>query len=389
MTKLLAILGIIIFIGVTYLFSKDKKNINWKQIGVLLATALVMTFVMIKTPLYMVIQWVGNFFSFLIEQSTAGISFVFGGLTENYVFFLNGLLPIVFISAFMGILFHFGILQKLIEFISKWIARLFKIDGIVVTNAITNMFIGQSESLFPVKSYLPNVKDSVVFATLVLGMSTVSVSVFGLYQSYSASIEYILMSVPLNIVCALLLTQIFMPTKYDQSQIVSVETDKGLNVVDTMMNYAFSGFRSVVGIVVSLIAFLSLVQLINSTLGLFNPELSLQSMLGVVYTPISALMGIPLNEVPMVAELMGTKIVTNEAVAYSQESFKLLSENTRNIATIGMTSFAGFGSVGILLGAYGVVAPSKSKVVVKLGFQALLIATLVSFLSAAIVSLFL
>lgn len=150
MTKLLAILGIIIFIGVTYLFSKDKKNINWKQIGVLLATALVMTFVMIKTPLYMVIQWVGNFFSFLIEQSTAGISFVFGGLTENYVFFLNGLLPIVFISAFMGILFHFGILQKLIEFISKWIARLFKIDGIVVTNAITNMFIGQSESLLPV-----------------------------------------------------------------------------------------------------------------------------------------------------------------------------------------------------------------------------------------------
>ena len=388
MNKLFALLGIIVFIGITYLFSKNKNNINWKQVLLLLLTAFVMTFVMIKTPIYMAIQWIGNIFSFIIGQSTAGISFVFGGLTDNFVFFLNSLLPIVFVSALLGILFHVGILQKVIEFISKWVARLFKLDGIVVTNAITNAFLGQTEALMPIKSYLPNAKDSVVFATLVLGMSTISVSVFGLYQSYSANIEFILMSIPINIVCALLLTQIFMKSEYDESQIVSVESDKGLNVLDTMMTYAFAGFRSVIGITVSLIVFLSLVDLINNTLGLINPQLSLQSILGVVYTPIALLMGIPFNEVGMVASIMGTKIVTNEAVAYSQEAYTMLSENTKNIATIGITSFAGIGSVGMLLGTIQVIAPNKAKVVIKLGFQALLIATLASFLSTAIVSLF-
>lgn len=388
MNKLFALLGIVIFIGVTYLFSKNKKDINWKQVGLLLFTAIIMTFVMVKTPLYLVIQWIGNVFSFIIGQSTAGISFVFGGLTDNFVFFLNSLLPIVFISGLVGVLFHFGILQKFIELISKFVARLFKLDGIVVTNAVCNAFLGQTEALLPIKSYLPNAKDSVVFTTLVLGMSSISVSVFSLYTSYGANIEFILMSVPINIVCALLLTQIFMKSEYDESQIISVNTDKGSNVLDTATSYAYAGFKAVIGITVSLIFFLSLVELINNTLGLINPQLSLQSILGIVYTPIALLMGVPLNEVGIVASLMGTKIVTNEAVAYSQEAFTMLSENTKNIATIGMTTFGAIGSVGMLLGTIQVIAPNKANVVIKLGFQALLVSTLASFLSTAIVSLF-
>ena len=386
--NLMPIIGCIVFIGIAYLFSKEKKNIDWKQILLLVLSAFVLTFVMIKTPLYLVIQWIGDVFGFIVGKSTEGISFVFGGLTDEYVFFLNSLLPIVFISGLVGILFHFGILQKCIEFISKWVARLFKLDGIVTTNAICNTFLGQTESLLPIKSYLPQAKDSVVFATLVLGMSSISFSVFGLYQAYGANIEFILMSIPVNIICALILCQIIMPSKYDETQIVSVETDKGLNVLDTATSYAFAGFRAVVGITVSLIFFLSLVELVNSTLGLINPGLSLQSILGIVYTPIALLMGIPFNEVGLVASIMGTKIVTNEVVSYSLEEFTMLSENTKNIATIGITTFAGVGSVGMLLGTMQIVAPKKASVVIKLGFKALLVATLASFLSTAIVSVF-
>ena len=388
LSKLFALLGVVIFIGITFLFSKHKNNINWKQVGLLLLSAFILTFIMVKTPVYLVIQFIGNIFSFIVGQSTEGISFVFGGLTDNFVFFLNSLLPIVFISGLVGVLFHFGILQKFIEFISKWVARLFKLDGIVTTNAICNTFLGQTESLLPIKSYLPNAKDSVVFATLVLGMSSISFSVFSLYTSYGANIEFILMSIPINVVCALILCQIFMPSTYDESQIVSVEIDKGMNVLDTATSYAYAGFKVVIGITVSLIFFLSLVELINSTLGLVNPSLSLQSILGIVYTPIALLMGIPLEEVGLVASIMGTKIVTNEVVAYSQEAFTMLSDNTRNIATIGINTFAGIGSVGMLLGTVQVIAPNKAKVVIKLGFQALLISTLASFLSTAIVSLF-
>lgn len=186
MIKLMGIIGIIVVLAIAFFMSKEKKNINWRGIGIALLAQLVLAFIMIKTPVWKAIEVLARGVTWVISQSTTGINFVFGGLTDNFVFFINSLLPIVFISALVGLFFHFGILQKFIKVVGKGIAKVFKIDTLIAVNLVSNMFLGQSESLYVTKSYLPKAKDSVIFATLVGGMSSISVSIMGLYVSMGA-----------------------------------------------------------------------------------------------------------------------------------------------------------------------------------------------------------
>lgn len=388
MNMLLSVLGIIVSVGIAFLMSKNKKEINWKGIGIGLGTQIVLTFLMIKTPLWKVIEVFSKGVLWVIGQSNAGINFVFGGLTGNFVFWINSLLPIVFISALVGLAFHFGILQKFVKIFGKLIARVFKVDSIVAVNLVSNMFLGQSESLFMTKSYLPKAKDSVIFATLVGGMGSISVSTMGLYVSMGASIEWIIISLPVILFSSLTLLQIIEPTRYSDEEI-EIEDDKGANFIDTMMNYAQSGFKSVVGITVALLVFLSVVALINSLLGFINPSLSLENIVGLIFYPFGLLMGVPMGEIKEVAQLLGTKLVTNEAVAMGTSQFGALSTNTKALMTTVLCSFAGIGSVGIMIGSYTAIAPNKTSYVAKVGVKALLVATLSSILTGCIIGLIL
>lgn len=327
--------------------------------------------------------------SWILDQATIGIDFVFGGISDQFVFFLNSLLPIVFISALMGILFHLNLLQRFISIVSKCLARFLKVDTLVATNGIANMFLGQTESLFVTKSYLPQAKDNVIFATLVGGMTSISVSVVGLYASYGASMTWILISMPLTVLSTFVLTQIFMPTEYDCEVVIHVENDKGVNVIETMMNYSMTGFKSVIGITVALIVFLSLVGMINNFIALFAPNLSIESILGILFTPIAYLMGVSQEEVSLVSQILATKLVTNEAVAFALPQFSELSENVKAMMTVALCGFAGIGSIGILVGGYSAIAPNKVPVVARLGVKALLIATLVNIMTAGVVGIFL
>ena len=386
MEKIFAILGMLLFVGVAYLFSSEKRKVNWKSVGLAFVGQIALAFILIKTPAWKAVEWLSNGFSWLILQSSEGINFVFGGLSDNYVFFINSLLPIVFISALMGLFFHFNILQKFISYVGKFVAKFLKVDTLVAVNGIANMFMGQSDSLFVTKSYLPSAKDSVIFATLVGGMTSISVSVVGLYASFGATMEWIIVSMPLTVFSTFVLTQILMPTEYSAEEI-KVENDKGVNFIETMMNYATTGFQSVIGIAVALMAFLSLVFLINNLIGLFVPGATLQSILGIFFSPLAILMGVPMNEVGIVSEILATKLVTNEAVAFALPQFGMLSANAKAMVTVALCGFAGFGSIGILIGGYSAVAPNKVGVVAKLGMKALMTATIVNLLTGCVVGL--
>lgn len=392
MEKVLAIIGMFLCVGVAYLLSKHKKEINWKSVGCAFLGQVILAFLMIKTPLWKVVEVLSNGVTWVLNQATEGINFVFGGIVPvgGFVFFINSLLPIVFISALIGLLFHFGILQKFIAVVGNTVARILKVDTTIAVNGVGNMFLGQSESLFLTKQLLPKASDSVIFATLVGGMTSISASVVGLYTSYGASMEWILVSMPLTVFSTFALTQILMPTKYDDEAIVEVETaDKGVNAVETMMNYATAGFRGVIGITVALIVFLSVVAMINNFIGVFFPSVTLESILGVLFTPLAFLMGVPAGEVGMVSQILATKIVTNEAVAFGLPQFAMLSANAKAMMTTALCGFAGFGSIGILIGGYTAVAPNKVGVVAKLGMKALLTATAVNMLTGAVVGLML
>ena len=392
MEKIFAVIGMVLCIGLTFALSKNKKEINWKSVGCAFLGQVILAFLMIKTPLWKVVELLSNGVTWVLNQATEGINFVFGGIIPagGFVFFINSLLPIVFISALIGLLFHFGILQKFIALVGNTVARVLKVDTTIAVNGVGNMFLGQSESLFLTKQLLPKASDSVIFATLVGGMTSISAAVVGLYTSYGASMEWILVSMPLTVFSTFALTQILMPTKYDAEAVVEVETaDKGVNAIETMMNYATAGFKGVIGITVALIVFLSVVAMINNFIGIFFPSITLESILGVLFTPLAFLMGVPAEEVGMVAQILATKIVTNEAVAFGLPQFAMLSANTKAMMTTALCGFAGLGSIGILIGGYSAVAPNKVGVVAKLGMKALLTATAVNMLTGAVVGLML
>ena len=392
MEKIFAVIGMVLCIGLTFALSKNKKEINWKSVGCAFLGQVILAFLMIKTPLWKVIELLSNGVTWVLNQATEGINFVFGGIIPagGFVFFINSLLPIVFISSLIGLLFHFGILQKFIALVGNTVARVLRVDTTIAVNGVGNMFLGQSESLFLTKQLLPKASDSVIFATLVGGMTSISAAVVGLYTSYGASMEWILVSMPLTVFSTFALTQILMPTKYDAEAVVEVETtDKGVNAIETMMNYATVGFKGVIGITVALIVFLSVVAMINNFIGVFFPSITLESILGVVFTPLAFLMGVPAEEVGMVSQILATKIVTNEAVAFGLPQFAMLSANTKAMMTTALCGFAGLGSIGILIGGYSAVAPNKVGVVAKLGMKALLTATAVNMLTGAVVGLML
>lgn len=388
MEKVFTVLGLILAVGVAYLFSDKKKEINWTSVGCAFVGQIVLALLLIKTPLWKVVQWIGDGVTWLLNQATTGIDFVFGGISDNFVFFINSLLPIVFISAIMGILFHFGIIQKFVAVVGKTVAKVLRVDTLVAVNGVTNMFLGQNEALFVTKSYLPSASDSVIFATLVGGMTSISVSVIGLYMSMSAPIEWIIVSLPLTVCSTFAITQILMPTKYENVEDLVIETtDKGVNWIETMMNYAMTGFKSVIGVTVALLVFLSLMGMINNLLGLFHTGLTLEGILGFLFAPFAWLMGVPRAEVMQVAQILATKLVANEAVAFGLPQFASLSPRAIAVTTVSLCGFTGIGSIGILIGGYTAVAPTRVKTVAKLGVKALLTATVVTMMTGAVVSL--
>ena len=390
MEKILALIGVLVFVGLGYLMSVDKKNINWKSVGIAFVGQFVLALLLIKTPLWEAVSVMSNAVSWLIAQSGEGINFVFGGLVPEggYVMFINALLPIVFISALMGLMFHFGILQTIIGFIGKTLAKFLDVDTLVAVNNVTNMFFGQSDSLFVTKSYLPKASDRAIFATLVGGMTSISVTVVGLYASMGADMNWIIISLPLTVISTFVLTQVVMPTKY-QGDKIEIENDKGVNAIETMMKYATTGFQGVIGISVALMVFISIVAMANNFLGLFIDGMTLQKIIGVVFYPLSVLMGVSADELGMVSQILATKFITNEAVAFGMPEFMMLSANCKAMMTIALCGFAGIGSIGILIGSYQAIAPNKVKVVARIGFKALVVATLVNIMTAAVVGIIL
>lgn len=346
MSKVVGILGGLLLVELVALCTKDKKRIKWKSVCVAYISQFALAFLMIRTPLWYLIEWLASVMTWLLNQANVGIEFVFGGIApDGFVFIIDSLMPIVFISAVMGALFHFGIIQKIVGTLGKWIAKFFDIHPLVGLNGMANTIMGQTDSLFFTKSYMPKASDSVIFATMVGGMTSISASVMGLYASCGADMTWIIVSMPLTVLSCLVLQQIVMPTEYIEGEVIEIEDERGVNFMETMMNFATSGFKSVVAIAIALMVFLSGIAMINSLIQLVFPAVSLESILGVLFTPFALLMGVPASEVGLVAQILGTKLATNEAVAFGIPQFSMLSESTKAMTTIALCGFGGIGSI--------------------------------------------
>ncbi|WP_458353774.1 NupC/NupG family nucleoside CNT transporter [Peribacillus frigoritolerans] len=394
MKFLIAILGLLIVFGLAILVSSDRKKVKIKPIILMLVIQLVLTYLLLNTKFGLVIiNSIADGFGKLLEWANEGITFVFGGIVNEGAspFFLNVLLPIVFISALIGILQHF----KILPFIMKWIGFvLSKVNGmgkLESYNAVASAIVGQSEVFITLKKQLGAIPPSRMYTLCASAMSTVSMSIVGAYMTMIEP-KYVVTAIVINMFGGFIIASIINPyTVADEEDILPVEEGaEKQSFFEMLGEYIMDGFKVAITVAAMLIGFVALIAGINSIFDMVF-GISFQDIMGYIFAPFAFIMGIPISETVTAGGIMATKLVTNEFVAMLSlgEASAALSERTIGIVSVFLVSFANFSSIGIIAGAVKGLHEKQGNVVARFGLKLLYGATLVSILSAIIVSVIL
>ncbi|WP_087973398.1 NupC/NupG family nucleoside CNT transporter [Oceanobacillus rekensis] len=395
MDIILGILAIIITFGLAYLMSNDKKNINYKGIGIMLVLQLLITWFMFSTEIgNAIINGISAVFNKLIEFGMEGINFVVGGfvVNEGGVFFFNVLLLVVFFATILSVLTYLKILPTIIKYIGGLISRITGLPKIESFNGVNSIFFGQSEALIAIRSQFHHLTANRLYIVSASAMSSVSASIVGAYIQMLPA-EYILVALPLNMFSALMVASIIAPVNVSREEdyvdVSNVSDDR--SVFEAMGNGALEGGKIALIVAAMLIAFIASLELVNWIIQAVFAGVTLQQILGYILAPIGILMGIAPSEVVEAGSIMGTKIVTNEFVAMLefQPLLDTMSEKTIGIVSVFLTSFANFSSIGIIAGTVKGIDSEKAGIVSGFGMKLLAGAILTSILSATIAGLFL
>lgn len=392
---LLGILAVAVILGIAYLMSNDRKNINFKGIGVMLLVQLFITWFMFNTEIgRIIINGISWAFEKLIEFGTIGVDFVLGGVEvgENGVFFFNVLLIIIFFATILSVLTYLKILPFIIKYLGWGLSKITGLPKVESFNAVNSIFFGQSEALIAIKSQFHNLNDNRLYIVSASAMGSVSASIVGAYLGMLPS-QYILVALPLNMFSALIVASMIAPVKVskEEDKVDIQDVSNAKSFFEAMGNGALDGGKIALIVASMLIAFIASLELVNAVFGAVFNGFTLQQLLGYIIAPIGLLMGIPAAEVIDAGAIMGTKIVTNEFVAMLEFSNMLdgVSEKTTGIVTVFLTSFANFSSIGIIAGTVQGIDAEKGGRVSGFGMKLLIGATLGSMLSATIAGLFL
>lgn len=390
---LIALIGIALLLGVAFLMSNSKKNINVKAVGIMIALQLFISWLLLSTKAGLtVIETVAKGFEKLLSYGYDGIDFVVGGWIPDggSPFFVNVLLPVVFTAALLSLLTHLKILPYTIKYLGGLLSKITGLPQVESFNAINSVFFGQSEAILAIKSQLGNLNNNRLFIVSTSAMASVSAALIASYMTMVPA-KYVLVAVILNMFSALIVASIITPvvaTKED-SEIVIDDMIHTKNVFDAIGTGAIDGGKVALIVGAMLISYLGLLALVN---GIFNGifGIDLTTIVGYIFSPIAFMMGIPSEEILTAGSIMGTKLLSNEFVAIVQLQPLLgeLSEKATSILSTFLISFANFSSIGIIAGAVQAVNGTKAKEVGGFGIKMLLVATMASLLSATIVGLF-
>ncbi len=419
------LLGMIVVLGIAWLFSTDRKRIDCRLVGIGLIIQLVFALAVLHIPFVGgVLEGLGRVFVKLMDFTQQGLNFLLGPLAtraNGFIFLVHSLPIVIFFSALVSMLYHWGIIQWIVGAFS-WLLRRFMnvsgAEGLVVSG---NIFMGMTESPVLIKNYMPEMNRSEILLVMVSGMGTIAGSVMGSYIGMLAGDDPIqrvmfakhllsasVMAAPGAIVIAKMLCPQTEPAVDQVVKVDKAET-KG-TVLDALADGTSTGIRLMVNIAAMLLVFISLIALVNYITcdiigrysGLNNwivevsegraEGLTFQFMLGFIISPFMWLIGVPAPDIMIVGSLLGQKTILNEFVAYSQmqiwkDAGIFMYQKSILMATYILCGFANFSSIGILLGGLGVLAPEKRSTIVRLGMPALLGGTLVSVLSATIIGM--
>ena len=398
MTILLNTLGIVVLLSGLYLFSENKKNINKKMILKALVIQFIIAFILVKFPLgQMALEKVSDFVTNILSYGSEGLDFVFGSLADGgaptgVVFGIQVLGNIIFISALVGALYYIGVIGAVVKVIGGAIGKILGTSKVESFVAVANMFLGQTESPILVSKYLKYMTKSEIMLVLISGMGSMSASVLMGYAGMGIPMQYLLIGGALVPLGSIIVSKLMLPEEknLDGNIVQEVSIDnKGdnANILSAISQGAIDGLNMVLGIGASLIAIISLVALVNGALGIFG--LSLEKILSVIFAPIGFLMGISPEDVSLAGQLLGTKLVLNEFVAFGQlgEVIKSLDYRTGLMLAISLTGFANISSIGICISGISVFCPEKRNQLSQLAFRGMIGGFLVSLLSALVVGL--
>lgn len=396
MKIILNIIGILLILGIVWLLSCEKKSVRPKLIIKAIIAQFVIAFLLVKVPIgQMAVKGVSDAVTGVINCGQAGLDFVFGSLADGsaptgFIFAIQTLGNIVFLSALVSLLYYLGILGFIVKWIGKAVGKLMGTTEAESFVAVANMFLGQTDSPILVSKYLNQMTDSEVMVVLVSGMGSMSVSILGGYVALGIPMEYLLIASTLVPVGSILVAKMLVPQTDEVQKIENIKMDnKGnnANIIDAIADGASTGMQMALAIGASLIAFVALVALINKGLGIFG--ISLEQIFSYVFAPFGFFMGLEPAEILMEGQLLGSKLILNEFVAFQQLGANLatLDPRTGMICAISLCGFANFSSLGICVSGIAVLCPEKRSTLARLVFKAMLGGVAVSIMSAMIVGL--
>ncbi|SYX82406.1 NupC/NupG family nucleoside CNT transporter [Paenibacillus alvei] len=392
MKFVIAIIGLLAVFGLTYIASKDRRNIRYRPLAVMVVLQAILAFVLLNTSVgETLIRGFASVFDSLLGYAAEGINFVFGGIVNDIKgtqFFLNVLLPIVFISALIGILQYTKILPFIIKYIGLGLSKVNGMGKLESYNAVASAILGQSEVFISVKKQIGLLPERRLYTLCASAMSTVSMSIVGAYMTMIQP-KYVVTALVLNLFGGFIIASILNPYKVSKEEdILEVQEEHKQSFFEMLGEYIMDGFKVAITVAAMLIGFVALIALVNGIFGnIFG--ISFQEVLGYVFAPFAFLMGVPWKEAVDAGSIMATKMVANEFVAMLDLGKLTLSERTTGIVSVFLVSFANFSSIGIISGAVKGLHEKQGNVVARFGLRLLYGATMVSVLSAIVAGIFL
>ena len=401
---MIGILGIFVLLGIAVAMSNNRKQINLRIVGWGLGLQLIFAIFILKTPIGKpLFGFFDKAISKLISFSDAGGDFLFTSFVPDVGFhsalinFAFRALPtIIFFSALMSVMYHLGIIQFVVKWIAKAMQKTMGTSGSETLSVSANIFVGQTEAPLMVRPFIGKMTQSELMAVMVGGFATVAGAVLAIYAKWLTDIPGIaghllaasVMSAPASLVVAKI---IYPETEIsDTMGDLKIEVEKtSSNAMEALGNGASDGLKLAANVAAMLVAFLSIVAMVNYLLGFANT--SIDQILGLIFQPLAWTMGVPWEESAMMGTLMGKKIAFTELIAYGDLKNIMasgqISERTAIIASYALCGFANFGSIGIQLGGIGGIAPERKKDLAKLVTKAMVGGALASWLTATLAGL--
>ncbi|WP_422460753.1 NupC/NupG family nucleoside CNT transporter [Endozoicomonas sp. ALB115] len=414
MQILMSLVGIASLLALAFLLSDNRKAINLRTVGGAFAIQAGLGALVLYVPLGQeILGGVSNAVSNVISYANQGIGFLFGDLGNfkvGFIFAINVLPIIIFFSSLVAVLYYLGVMQKVVTFLGGALQKVLGTSRTESLSATANIFVGQTEAPLVVRPYIGRMTNSELFAIMVGGLASVAGSVLAGYAGMGVELKYLIAASFMAAPGGLLMAKMIKPETDtpDNSELVDDEGDneKPANVIDAAASGASSGMKLAANVGAMLLAFIALIAMVNGIMGWIGgffdyPDLSLEIILGYLFSPLAFLIGVPMNEIVTAGSFIGQKLVVNEFVAYmdfvnylnpeaaAAAGVEVLSQRTQIIITFALCGFANLSSIAILLGGLGVMAPHRRQDIARMGIKAVAAGTLSNLMSATIAGLML